>query len=401
MPCIERHSLCQRRLGGALRAHRARLLGLVLVSIVHSGVLHAAPQPQAQAPDERVPKEMVSLAKVGDAEYRLRLVNEVLNDTEEDPLFGRPGDFTITPTGRLFVLDTQDKVVRVLAPDGAHLFDFGRTGEGPGEFQSPWSIDSIEGQLFVFDRTRRVFKVFDLSGNYSHQLTLPRLGRYTRNIIFTAPDQFLISTTSIGPGMFGYGVHQFRIDGAAGGSPEVRYVKSYGELPKLEPAIYEAAVSANIELDLDGGVIFNLRAPYSIRKFSPDGELLWRIDDPELIRPVTEYLSVDDHGRVQVNRHPLSSWVLPVEQDLYLHIILRPPTDPAQYADTTDGIPPIWKREVEMIDRREGGPPIRVRFQFNEVFHLHGRDADGRLYGTYGEVSPKLIRSTVYFDRLN
>lgn len=66
---------------------------------------------------------------------------------------------------RIYVLDLQVSMVRVYDQTGAHLFDVGGRGQGPGDFNGAMSIAvDPAGRLLVQDRTR--VSVFDLDGNF-------------------------------------------------------------------------------------------------------------------------------------------------------------------------------------------------------------------------------------------
>lgn len=68
--------------------------------------------------------------------------------------------------GRVFVLDAQERRVRVFDRDGEPLRSFGREGRGPGEFQTPtdigvvgdtvWVADALTGRITLFDPTGTV-----------------------------------------------------------------------------------------------------------------------------------------------------------------------------------------------------------------------------------------------------
>ncbi len=72
--------------------------------------------------------------------------------------------------GRIAVLDGRSAVIRVYSPEGEHVEDWGRRGEGPGEFASypahtfPYRGDSI----LVSEETLR-FSVFDQNGRFARR----------------------------------------------------------------------------------------------------------------------------------------------------------------------------------------------------------------------------------------
>lgn len=56
-------------------------------------------------------------------------------------------------SGRIYVLDVGVPVLRVYDEQGNHLFDAGRSGDGPGEFRNPRSVavHPLDGRIFVRD----------------------------------------------------------------------------------------------------------------------------------------------------------------------------------------------------------------------------------------------------------
>src|SRR5690606_25249983 len=67
-------------------------------------------------------------------------------------LFGRVFGRALDADGRIYVADGQANEVRVFAPDGAHLFTFGRAGGGPGELRRPCCLAfDRAGLLWVRD----------------------------------------------------------------------------------------------------------------------------------------------------------------------------------------------------------------------------------------------------------
>lgn len=69
---------------------------------------------------------------------------------EEPYMLGRIPSVAATDD-RIYALDAQVPVVRVYDREGVHLFDIGRGGQGPGEFEQPtvMALDAL-GNVFVF-----------------------------------------------------------------------------------------------------------------------------------------------------------------------------------------------------------------------------------------------------------
>jgi hypothetical protein len=94
-----------------------------------------------------------------------------------DAPFSGATDIAFAPDGHLFITDGYGNA-RVLeySADGRRLRQWGRSGNGPGEFHLPHAIQiSPEGIIYVADRENGRIEEFDLTGKYLGQI--PKLGR--------------------------------------------------------------------------------------------------------------------------------------------------------------------------------------------------------------------------------
>ena len=88
--------------------------------------------------------------------------------------FEKPGSVTVDPKGdRIYVVDvggvkSREHRIRVFNPvSGAHLFDFGTRGSGPGEFNFPYDLAvGKDGKLYVVDAGNFRIQIFDHDGKY-------------------------------------------------------------------------------------------------------------------------------------------------------------------------------------------------------------------------------------------
>jgi len=86
-------------------------------------------------------------------------------DSDGPDQFGHVRDVTADALGRIYVLDSQAKEVRVFEPNGRHLRTIGREGEGPGELAHPIRLEwGPEGALWIVDFGNRRYEVFDTTG---------------------------------------------------------------------------------------------------------------------------------------------------------------------------------------------------------------------------------------------
>lgn len=76
--------------------------------------------------------------------------------------------------GRLYILDKQAAKVFVVSADGQLIREYGRAGEGPGEFEdAQWIGVTRNGRAIVFDWQRNGFQVFDAEGRIERLVRLP------------------------------------------------------------------------------------------------------------------------------------------------------------------------------------------------------------------------------------
>lgn len=93
--------------------------------------------------------------------------------------FNRPTDIAFGADGSVFVSDGYgNSRVAKYSRDGRFLLDWGRKGDGPGEFNTPHSlvVDS-RGQVYVADRGNSRIQVFDSEGKFLHEWKSAELGR--------------------------------------------------------------------------------------------------------------------------------------------------------------------------------------------------------------------------------
>ncbi len=120
-----------------------------LASALYAGPVRAPVAARVDA-GELPPPE--SAADVGPERRLLALGAE---DGDDRYLFGEVADVAVSRGGdTVYVLDRMDRAVRAFDARGEYLFRFGGTGDGPGEYRDPASLDVLpwSGNLAVWDR---------------------------------------------------------------------------------------------------------------------------------------------------------------------------------------------------------------------------------------------------------
>lgn len=94
---------------------------------------------------------------------------------DERYLFGwinRRNGAVVLGDGRIAVLDGRATVIRVYSPEGEHIEDWGRRGEGPGEFGSyPIHVFPYRGDSILVSEETLRFSVYDDAGRFARRAT--------------------------------------------------------------------------------------------------------------------------------------------------------------------------------------------------------------------------------------
>ena len=95
-------------------------------------------------------------------------------DGPEWEQFGRVAGVAFDGAGNLHILDGQAARAFVLDQNGGLVREYGRAGEGPGEFEdATWIGASESGRAIVFDFQRNGFHVFDANGRFERLFRFP------------------------------------------------------------------------------------------------------------------------------------------------------------------------------------------------------------------------------------
>ncbi|MDE2721476.1 hypothetical protein [Candidatus Palauibacter polyketidifaciens] len=92
-------------------------------------------------------------------------------DGEQWEEFGRIRGLGFDGAGNLYVFDSLAGRIVVVGPDGSLVREFGRLGEGPGEFQFALAMAVLaDGQVVVADARHRAYLIFDEHGEYERHV---------------------------------------------------------------------------------------------------------------------------------------------------------------------------------------------------------------------------------------
>ncbi len=95
-------------------------------------------------------------------------------DADPWETFGESLRLTFGPDGTLYILDRSGFRVVSVTADGSNHSEFGKEGEGPGEFRTPVSLNvTPSGDIVVLDFSARGFTIFDSDGVYKESVRIP------------------------------------------------------------------------------------------------------------------------------------------------------------------------------------------------------------------------------------
>jgi hypothetical protein len=93
------------------------------------------------------------------------------------PLIGRRYSFDVDEEGNIYLLESLQSVISVYDKYGKLASQFGKKGQGPGEFEnSAYLAVSKDKRIHVIDRPRKAIQIFDNGGKWLEQQRLPDIG---------------------------------------------------------------------------------------------------------------------------------------------------------------------------------------------------------------------------------
>ena len=107
-----------------------------------------------------------------------------------------PVNMKISPDGRIFVVDSGNHRVHVLAADGSGVGGFGRKGQGPGEFERPAGLGFLSGgRILVSDEGNNRLHIFDAEGRFLKNIVIPN---QSVNDLVVLPGDEIVLTKGVG-----------------------------------------------------------------------------------------------------------------------------------------------------------------------------------------------------------
>jgi DNA-binding beta-propeller fold protein YncE len=89
------------------------------------------------------------------------------------PSANQPSDIAISSGGDIYLVDGVNNRIIVFNSSGNRKFEFGREGDGKGEFKYPLGIDiSDDGKVFIADTGNHRIQVFSLRGKFKYMFNV-------------------------------------------------------------------------------------------------------------------------------------------------------------------------------------------------------------------------------------
>lgn len=104
----------------------------------------------------------------GEITFELEEDLSIGSEDDENYLFYRVSDIQVDTDGNIYVLDSGNHRLQLFDKNGKYLRTIGKKGQGPGEFNSPTSLqlDDETGNIFVKDNMLRKIIIFEKEGKY-------------------------------------------------------------------------------------------------------------------------------------------------------------------------------------------------------------------------------------------
>lgn len=311
---------------------------------------------------------------------------------DERYLFGGVNGAVVLRDGRIAVLDGQAARIRVYSADGDHIEDWGRSGEGPGEFSGsprrmfPYRGDSILVEQFANDGST----IFDDRGRFGRtvppemwllfqndraSLFDPSLGpvRTCCTLWGPLPDGVFLGSYSEMLPYSGSGTMRSSVMAAitpdSGGTPVPAGIFKGGLYNRVEGGLTELQFQFRFSMAVGpDGYFVTEGDSYSFNAYDAGGRLRRIIRLAREPRPITDDIRAAHEARLREQTSPDDEWF---RRELSKPYPAHLPAFESLHADTEGN---LWARQ-----RRYGADEVRVGAEMYE-FYIFG--ADGRHLGT-------------------
>lgn len=209
-------------------------------------------------------------------DIKLELIRTIggLDAEDESLAFNAPYDIVLDATGDMYILDTGNKRIQKLNPEGKFIKTIGRQGQGPGEFQSPHSLDiDKEDNIYVHDPRAMRIQVFTSDGKMKR---LIKFTKFSLDQIRLTRSELIVMGGRIGLRdlMQNRKPNLLEIVNQDG-----NIKKRFGEMRDYKDLnVNSHANNFFLDSDTDGNIYISFAYQNRIEKYSHDGMRLWNAD---------------------------------------------------------------------------------------------------------------------------
>lgn len=220
------------------------------------------------------------------------LIKEMtIGDKEEAGIvFGNIGGISVSADGRIFILDTKLKKVKVFDSSGKLLKEFGQEGQGPGEWVLPAGIQVVDDRILIIsDVGSRKLLYMDFEGNFLKEVSY---GKKPFTKVVELGDCLLATEITMAGTSLDYniGLYDKNLD-------QIVKIDSLSvPLPlagtKVNPfeAIYDYCFNEK------GNIVFGKGVKYEIKFFTRAGDLI------KIIRKEYKPQSINENDKLEILR---------------------------------------------------------------------------------------------------
>jgi hypothetical protein len=168
-----------------------RLLRLVLFCLFVLSILllHVWSEDKVRIRTENGVQVIVNPVKPGKlpgVPSQMRIKKELVigkSSGRDEYMFGEARGVAVDDSGRIFVLDYKQTLIRVFDRNGIYLKTIGKRGQGPGELQTPLHIFTTwQEEIMIEDHGPRQFVFYSLDGEFLRNVSFARAFIFTTGI---------------------------------------------------------------------------------------------------------------------------------------------------------------------------------------------------------------------------
>jgi len=358
---------------------RNRLLRKHLRELQQSSYVFNADELAKMSRENKPDVVVVKNDKVGEwdkkgAKIKLELVPELTigkEEGDENEVFSMIPAEAVDSKGNIYILDLFNCRVQKFDSAGTYLQTIGNRGKGPGEFLRPMAmtIDRFDN-LYVADEGNNRISKFDSLGNFITSFMLRFVGSPIRSLKIDSKGNLYL--TYFNPQNRKL-IHKY--------SPEGEYLlsfcDSYAKGKNVHISVEQFYAGGVIDIDTADVIYFTQFAPYEIRKFSTDGELLCRILRKNTFLPPPPDIKVKEGQPLTLRAFSaFSSSIIILDDNKFINVVLK--ISPGKPVETI----------VDLFDI--SGKLLLSRHLKKKTITY--RDNRGKIYGGSGKPYPHLTR---------